>query len=71
MVKRIKETKPDTELQRLLQTMSVPTKRRFDIPWLARNLAIQNRNHPNLPKAMRLIKIELERRIENALQSEQ
>jgi hypothetical protein len=43
------------ELQSILDTMNVPKLRKKDCLWLARNLPINNLNHPQLNRAMILI----------------
>lgn len=50
----------DEELQKLLKRMDVPAQRKHDYRWLARNLSINNRNRPNIQKALVLISILLE-----------
>jgi hypothetical protein len=47
------------ELHELLSTMLVPLFRRDDLPWLNRNLGIMNREHPDYPRAMEIIKLKL------------
>lgn len=42
-------------LAELLKTMNVPIKRVDDINWLARNIHINNKNHPNLAEAAFII----------------
>lgn len=44
------------QLAKLLETMDVPAGRKQDIPWLARNLAVRNGNHPQFQQAIGLIK---------------
>jgi hypothetical protein len=44
------------QLQELLKTMDIPLNRFGDLRWLARNIGINNSNHPNLDKAVALIK---------------
>ena len=43
-------------LKTLLDKMDVPQQRKTDFPWLLRNLAIRNSNHPNFQEAINLIK---------------
>lgn len=42
-------------LKQILETMDVPPVRIGDIPWLARNLAIRNWQHPRFKEAEDLI----------------
>lgn len=53
-----KWTKPNPfdDLQKILYTMNVPEIRYGDMKWLARNLAINNGNHPRLFEAETLIR---------------
>ncbi len=44
------------ELSAILETMAVPVKRRADLGWLKRNLAINNGGHPQLPRALEIIR---------------
>ncbi len=48
------------ELQKIIETMDIPQMRRNLIPqnimWLNRNLRINNSQHPDIEKAMTLIK---------------
>jgi hypothetical protein len=43
-------------LEIILRTMNVPVLRKNDFRWLSRNLTIGNREHPELNKALKLIK---------------
>jgi hypothetical protein len=45
-----------SELQPILESMQVPTLRRTDVPWLVRNLQIENAQHPRLAEAMDLVR---------------
>jgi len=49
----------ETQLKELLNNMDVPEKRKElnlqNLRWLGRNLAIQNRNHPDFPMAKQLL----------------
>jgi len=47
----------DAELQKLLRRMDVPSKRRQDYRWLSRNLAFNNKKHPDIQKALVLVAI--------------
>ena len=38
-------------LETLLRGMAVPERRRRDLGWLSRNLAIHNEEHPNFEQA--------------------
>jgi hypothetical protein len=51
-------TKPNPfdDLQSILDTMNVPESRRGDMKWLARNLGINNGNHPRLDEAEKLVR---------------
>lgn len=42
-------------LQDIINTMSIPASRKFDIQWLGRNMGINNGNHPRYNEAMDLI----------------
>lgn len=44
-------------LQKILNRMDVPKDRKTDYRWLARNLAINNRKHPDIQEALVLISI--------------
>lgn len=44
------------ELLIILDTMDVPQLRKKDLRWLSRNLAIRNRDHPQFPQAMKIIR---------------
>lgn len=43
------------ELEKLTRKMNVPEFRRTSIPWLSRNLAIQNSKHPDFERASGLV----------------
>jgi len=47
------------ELKNMLVGMNIPEARKNDLPWLLRNLGIQNGAHPNFPNAMKIIKEKL------------
>jgi hypothetical protein len=49
----------ESDLHSLLLTMKVPESRFDDLHWLNRNLGIQNKDHPNLEVAMKLLKSRL------------
>ena len=44
------------ELERLTTSMDVPVFRRSDVGWLLRNVEINNANHPNLNKVIKICK---------------
>jgi hypothetical protein len=51
----------ENELRFILEKMDVPSMRRdvlsvANLGWLRRNLAIRNGNHPDMAKAMNIIK---------------
>lgn len=46
-----------TELEKLTINMNVPTFRRTDAAWLLRNASINNEDHKNLQKVMKIAKI--------------
>jgi hypothetical protein len=52
--------KNSTKLQKILMRMDVPAQRKHDYHWLARNLAIRNRNHPKIQEALVLVSILME-----------
>lgn len=45
-----------TRLEEIINTMDVPSGRKNDPRWLARNLGFRNRNHPDYNEAINLIK---------------
>lgn len=47
---------PFDNLHSILKTMSIPFNKRGDLKWLARNIAIENSNHPRIDDAEELIK---------------
>lgn len=49
-------TDDKSTLNDLLAEMSVPERRRTDLRWLLRNLAIHNEAHPNFAEAMQHVK---------------
>ena len=53
-----KFTKPNAfdDLQRILLTMNVPENRKGDLRWLARNVAINNGDHPRLDEVKVLLR---------------
>jgi hypothetical protein len=46
----------DERLRKLLSSMDVPSARIDDMPWLARNLAINNSDNPAFAEAIALVK---------------
>ena len=44
------------ELERLTTSMDVPVFRRSDAGWLLRNVEINNADHPNLNKVIKICK---------------
>jgi hypothetical protein len=44
------------ELQQILAGMDIPAERLTDLGWLARNLPICNGEHPDLERALGLIR---------------
>jgi hypothetical protein len=48
------ENQLDT-LEDLIRDMDVPEFRRRKVPWLSRNLAVRNSDHPNFPAAMEIV----------------
>lgn len=44
-----------TTLNHLLEKMDVPTEHKNDLNWLAKNLATNNKKHPNFPEAIHLV----------------
>jgi hypothetical protein len=44
------------DLQLILSTMNVPKNRKGDLRWLARNIAINNGDHPRLDDAKTLLR---------------
>lgn len=49
------------ELKNMLTGMKIPEARGNDLPWLLRNLGIQNGSHPNFLNAMEIIKEKLKK----------
>lgn len=47
----------------MLDEMDVPEKRKNDLEWLKRNLAIRNSNHPFFKDAMAIITLSLNTQI--------
>ena len=43
------------ELEKLTRKMDIPVFRRSSVPWLQRNMAIRNSEHPNFEKAKVLV----------------
>lgn len=50
-------------LKQMLDEMDVPEKRKNDLEWLKRNLAIRNSNHPFFKDAMAIITLSLNTQI--------
>lgn len=46
-----------TELEKLTTNMDIPIFRRTDAAWLLRNASINNEDHKNLQKVMKIAKI--------------
>ena len=46
-----------TELEKLTTNMDIPIFRRTDAAWLLRNASINNEDHSNLQKVMKIAKI--------------
>ena len=46
-----------TELEKLTTNMDIPIFRRTDAVWLLRNASINNEDHKNLQKVMKIAKI--------------
>jgi hypothetical protein len=46
-------------LQEILATMDIPEGRRNDFGWLARNMAIRNRDHEQFGEACELLRMHL------------
>ena len=44
-----------TTLNCLLDKMNVPKEHKDDLHWLAKNLATNNKNHPDFPEAIHLV----------------
>lgn len=44
------------EIQSILSTMDIPSSRRHDYKWIARNLGVKNLTHKDFNRAMELIK---------------
>ena len=44
------------ELENILNTMDIPHVRKNDIGWLMRNIQINNSKHPDIDRALTLIK---------------
>lgn len=44
------------ELEDILNTMDIPHFRKKDIGWLMRNIQINNNEHPDIDRALSLIK---------------
>jgi hypothetical protein len=47
---------PFDRLQEILETMNVPETRKTDLKWLARNIQVQNGQHPQFGEAKDLIR---------------
>lgn len=45
------------ELENLTTPMDIPPQRRKDFRWLMRNAGINNGNHTNLPKVLKICKL--------------
>ena len=44
------------ELENILNTMDIPPVRKNDMGWLMRNIQIRNNEHPDIDRALTLIK---------------
>jgi len=53
-------------LLEILSTMKVPSMRvgRRDWRWINRNLAVQNKNHPDFPEAIKLVREAIRREMD-------
>jgi iron-sulfur cluster repair protein YtfE (RIC family) len=51
------KTKPNIfdELQEILQDMNVPKKKCGNMKWLYKNLELENMDHPDIKKAIKLL----------------
>lgn len=47
----------EEELESILNTMNIPSARKKDLGWLNRNIEINNGQHPDIDRALQLIKI--------------
>jgi hypothetical protein len=61
------DSPPEIELVSILKTMDVPRRRcelsKSNLRWLARNIAVRNREHPQFEDAFNLIKLLLKKGI--------
>jgi len=52
---KVEEINNKLELKQLLEKMDIPDARRSDIPWIKRNLPINNSEHPDFAKTWELL----------------
>lgn len=52
----MKKMSNQEELENILNTMDIPPVRKNDMGWLMRNIQIRNNEHPDIDRALTLIK---------------